>query len=155
MLYFPLLSFGCLLLAMLPEGTWTGRASLAVVGVFYGLVMLCARWSRMAAWQQKQIVGVEEIPSGLASMDPSTFVPTYRGEQTWQWLLLCLPVLAYACWYYVHRQRNAALRRALAWLYIPYAILAMYGTENHWFPSYTATTLKPEFRDAEMTIPYK
>ena len=151
MLYFALFSLGCLLLALLPPGTWTGRSASAGAGAFYALVLACARWSRTSAWQQPEIVGVEERPSGLASMDSSTFVPTYRGEHTWQWLLFCLPVVAWACWYFVHRARNAPLRRALIGLYVLYAVLAIYGTEHDWFPGPTA---KPRFRDAQMTIPY-
>ncbi|MBF9143250.1 hypothetical protein [Hymenobacter properus] len=153
MLYFPVFSLGYLALALLPPGTWTWRSALAVVAVLYGVVLMCARGSRLVAWQQKHIIGTEEIPSGFMRTDPSTFVPTYQGEQTWQWLLFGLPPLAWLCWHYVNRARNAPLRRALAALYLLYGGLVMYGAENDWFTD-PGLSDKPQFRDEQLTIPF-
>lgn len=151
MLYFLILLLGCLLPALVPHDNLPKRFALVMVGLFYGLVLWCARLSRAAAWQQKEVIGTEEIPSGLASTNPSHFVPVYRGEEVWQWLLFFMPILAWLCWYYINRQRNASLREALVVLYLPYAMLALYGTGHDWFPG---PVVKPTYRNAAMTIPY-
>ncbi|MCR5889902.1 hypothetical protein LRS06_19420 [Hymenobacter sp. J193] len=150
MFYFLVFALVCLGLAVLPEGTWTRSVSLLIVGIFYALVLLCARTSRLDAWQQKEIVGSEELPSSLASMDPSTYEPIYRGEDTWAWMLWFLPLLALICWYYINRSRNALLRSSLMWLYGPYTFLVIYGLANNLFPGPES---KPEFMDEQLKIP--
>ena len=82
MTYLLLFSVVCLLLAALPASA-SARAS--TVGVVAGLYLLCfvlARWSRVAAWQEKVIVDSAQIDMGFFGDDGHYFIPTYQGEGT-------------------------------------------------------------------------
>jgi hypothetical protein len=150
MLYFFLFSVICLLLAAIPDEPWRGRTSLAAVVGLYLLCFFFARWSRIEAWQQKIVVGSEQVDVGFFGDDGHYFVPTYQGEQTWQILLLGLPCTALAIFSLIRRTHNAPMRHYLKWLFFFYGVAVMAGTSQNWFPG---PNHKPAFGNPELTAP--
>jgi hypothetical protein len=150
MLYFFFFAIICLLLAAIPDKPWQGVAPLATVAGLYVLCFCFARWSRAEAWQQRVVVGAEEVEMGFFGDDGSYFVPTYQGEQTWQLLLLGLPSLGLAIFSFVRRTHNGPIRLYLKWLFLPYGVVVMHGTNQDWFPG---PIHKPAFGNPELTTP--
>ncbi|GAB3584074.1 hypothetical protein [Hymenobacter daeguensis] len=150
MIYLLLFGVICLLLAAVPDTAWRGLAPGVVVAGLYLLSLLMARWSRLAAWQQKIIVGAERIDLGFFGDDGSYYVPTYQDQETWQGLLAGLPLAALLIFRLVRRAHNAPVRRCLKWLFFFYGVAALYGSENGWFPGPVA---RPAFGNPALTAP--
>ena len=150
MTYFLLFSVVCVLLAALPDGAWARTSTVGVVAGLYLLCFLLARWARIEAWQQKVVVGAEQVDMGFFGDDGCYFIPTYQNEGIWQWLLMGLPLVALLVFRLVRRKRNAPVRRSLKWLFFFYGVAVMYGAENSWFPG---PVDKPTFSNAELTLP--